>query len=94
MEKTLAMIQFKLEEKTIKQFPELQMESRLNLEKFADMLKSGETEGLTDTHFPTLDLDNPLELTPEEAEVIDDLALQFTSEPEDQGADEVPVRGR
>jgi fructose-1,6-bisphosphatase-3 len=81
MEKTLAMIQFKLEEKTIKQFPELAMESRLNLEKFADMLKRGETEGFTDTHFPTLDLENPLELTPEEAEVIEDLALQFTSSP-------------
>ncbi|MBN2160382.1 MAG: fructose-bisphosphatase class III [Spirochaetes bacterium] len=79
MEKTLAMIQFKLEEKTIKQFPELQMESRLNLEKFAEMMKRGETEGLTDTNFPTLNLDNPLELTPEEAEVIEDLATQFTS---------------
>jgi len=81
MEKTLAMIQFKLEEKTIKQFPELGMESRLNLEKFADMMKRGDTEGFTDTHFPTLDLENPLELTPDEAEVIDDLARQFTSSP-------------
>jgi fructose-1,6-bisphosphatase-3 len=81
MEKTLAMIQFKLEEKTIKQFPDLAMESRRNLEKLAEMLKSGATEGLTDTHFPTLNIDNPLELTPEEAAVIDDLAAQFTSSP-------------
>jgi fructose-1,6-bisphosphatase III len=81
MEKTLAMIQFKLEEKSIKQFPELQMESRLNLEKFAVMLKAGDREGLTDTYFPTLDPDNPLALTKEEAEVIDDLARQFTSSP-------------
>ena len=81
MEKTLAMIQFKLEEKTIKQFPELQMESRLNLEKFAEMLKKKETEGLTDTDFPTLDLDNPLELTQEEEDVINDLVRQFTSSP-------------
>ncbi|MBN1497692.1 MAG: fructose-bisphosphatase class III [Spirochaetes bacterium] len=81
MEKTLAMIQFKLEEATIKRFPELQMESRLNLEKFADTLKKGETEGLTDTHFPTLNLERPLELTAEEAEVIDDLARQFTTSP-------------
>ncbi len=79
MEKTLAMIQFKLEEKSIRQFPELQMESRLNLEKFAAMLKAGDTEGLTDTHFPAFDLDNPLALTKEEEEVIDDLARQFTS---------------
>ncbi|HOD16151.1 MAG TPA: fructose-bisphosphatase class III [Spirochaetota bacterium] len=81
MEKTLAMIQFKLEEKTIKQFPELQMDPRLNLEKFAAMLKTGDTEGLTDTHFPTLDPGNPLALTREESEVIDDLARQFTSSP-------------
>lgn len=81
MEKTLAIIQFKLEEKTIKLFPELAMESRLNLEKFADMLKRGDTEGFADAHFPTLNLENPLELTPEEAEVIDDLALQFTASP-------------
>ena len=79
MEKTLAMIQFKLEEKTIKQFPELGMESRLNLERLAGMMKRGEVEGLTDTHFPTFDPENPLELTAEEADVIDDLAKQFTS---------------
>jgi fructose-1,6-bisphosphatase-3 len=79
MEKTLAMIQFKLEEKTIKEFPELQMEPRLNLEKFAELLKKNEIEGLTDTHFPTLNLDNPLELTAEEAEVIEDLVRQFTT---------------
>lgn len=79
MEKTLAMIQFKLEEKTIKEFPQLQMESRLNLEKLAEMLKKGETAPLTDTDFPTLNLNDPLALTPEEAEVIDDLARQFTT---------------
>lgn len=81
LEKTLAMIQFKLEEKTIKEFPQLQMESRLNLEKLAQMLRAGETEGLTDTDFPTLDLDNPLALTVDEAAVIDDLARQFTTSP-------------
>jgi fructose-1,6-bisphosphatase-3 len=81
MEKTLAMIQFKLEEKTIKANPELGMEHRLNLEKFAAMLKAKNVDGLTDTDFPTLDLDNPLRLTDEEQEVIDNLALQFTSSP-------------
>ena len=79
MEKTLAMIQFKLEEKTIKQYPQLAMESRLNLDRLGAMLKAGDTAGLTDTHFPTIDPDNPGELTPEEREVIDDLASQFTS---------------
>ncbi|MCX7679027.1 MAG: fructose-1,6-bisphosphatase, partial [Spirochaetes bacterium] len=79
MEKTLAMIQFKLEEKTIKENPELEMEHRLNLEKLATMLKEKNTEGLTDTDFPTLDLNDPLRLTDEEREVIDDLAQQFTT---------------
>lgn len=78
LEKTLAMIQFKLEEKTIRENPELKMESRLWLEKLAGMLSAGDTEGLTDTNFPTLDLANPTELTGEERAVIDDLALQFT----------------
>ena len=79
MEKTLALIQFKLEEETIKNFREFEMEPRLNLDNLARLLKKGETEGLADTHFPTLDLDNPRALTPEEKEVIDDLARQFTA---------------
>jgi len=78
IEKTLAMIQFKLEEQTIKKYPQLDMDSRLNLEKLAGMLKTGDVAGLTDTHFPTLNPDNPLELTAEEREIIDDLAEQFT----------------
>lgn len=79
MEKTLAVIQFKLEEEMIKRYPQLEMESRLNLEKLAEALKSGNTGELTDTHFPTLDLDDPLALTDEEKTVIDNLAVQFTS---------------
>ena len=79
MEKTLAIIQFKLEEKTIRENPELAMESRLNLEKLAALLREKNFEPLTDTHFPTLDLDDPLRLTTEEERVIDDLARQFTT---------------
>jgi fructose-1,6-bisphosphatase-3 len=79
MEKTLAMIQFKLEEKTIMKYPQLEMESRLNLENLARMLKEGDTEGLTDTFFPTLDPEDPWKLTDEEQEVIEDLVQQFTS---------------
>ncbi len=79
MEKTLAMIQFKLEEATIKANPEFAMESRLNLDRLAMLLKSGELDGLADTYFPTLDLENPTRLTAEEVEVIEDLARQFTS---------------
>lgn len=78
LEKTLAMIQFKLEEQTITKYPQLGMNSRLNLEKLAAMIRSGETSGLTDTHFPTLILDDPLKLTDEEEEIINGLVEQFT----------------
>jgi fructose-1,6-bisphosphatase III len=79
MEKALAIIQFKLEEQTIKQFPEYEMKSRLWLDRLAAMLKTGKTTGLNDTHFPTIDLTDPAKLTEEEQEVIDDLTRQFTS---------------
>jgi len=77
MEKALAIIQFKLEEETIKKCPEFEMESRLWLRKLANLLKNGEIKGLTDTHFPTLDLKNPGKLSQEEADLIDDLEQQF-----------------
>ncbi|KJR99851.1 MAG: fructose 1,6-bisphosphatase [Desulfobulbaceae bacterium BRH_c16a] len=79
MEKALAVIQFKLEEQTIKDFPEYEMGSRLWLDRLAKMLNTGNTEALNDTHFPTLDVNNPGKLTQEEQLLIEDLALQFTS---------------
>jgi len=77
MEKALAIIQFKLEEKTIEQHPEYEMESRLWLDRLAEMLSSENTDGLNDTHFPTIDLNDPTRLTDEEQQVIDDLVIQF-----------------
>ncbi|MDR3237752.1 MAG: fructose-1,6-bisphosphatase [Spirochaetia bacterium] len=79
IEKALAVIQFKLEEQTIKQYPQLGMDSRLNLDSLAGMLKSGNTEGLSDTDFPTLNLDEPDKLTGEEREIISDLSKQFVT---------------
>lgn len=79
MEKALTVIQFKLEEQTIRNFPEYEMKSRLWLDRLAAMLKDGDTDGLNDAHFPTLDFENPSKLTDEEQEVIDDLTKQFTS---------------
>jgi fructose-1,6-bisphosphatase III len=79
MEKALAVIQFKLEEQTILNFPEYEMESRLWLDRLAAMLKTGNTAGLNDTHFPTIDLTNPAKLTREEQDIIDDLTRQFTT---------------
>ncbi len=78
LEKALAIIQFKLEEKTIRDFPQYEMESRLWLDRLAAMLKNNEP-GLNDTHFPTIDYDNPGQLSSEEAEIVEDLVRQFTT---------------
>ena len=79
MEKALAIIQFKLEEKTIRNHPEYEMDSRLWLHKLATMLQDGSANELTDTYFPTLDFENPTNLTKEEQDVIDDLTRQFVT---------------
>ncbi len=79
MEKALAIIQFKLEEQIIKEYPLYDMESRLWLDRLAKMLETGNIEGLNDTHFPTIDLNNPGELSKEEQQIIDDLVKQFTT---------------
>ncbi len=79
MEKALAVIQFKLEEQTIADFPEYEMEARLWLDRLAKMLADGDTAGLNDCHFPTINLENPSELTVEEEKIIDDLSQQFSS---------------
>ena len=79
MEKALTVIQFKLEEQTIRDFPEYEMESRLWLDRLAKMLQTGDTAGLNDSHFPTIDFEQPAKLTSEEQEVIDDLTHQFTT---------------
>ena len=78
MEKALTVIQFKLEEQVIDDFPEYGMANRKWLDRLVTMLQGGDTEGLLDTHFPTIDFDNPTKLTAEEQEIIDDLTLQFT----------------
>jgi len=79
MEKALSVIQFKLEEQTIKNFPDYQMESRLWLGKLAAMLNKNDTEGLNDSYFPTIDPGNPRTLSTEEKEVIEDLVSQFVT---------------
>jgi fructose-1,6-bisphosphatase-3 len=79
MEKALSIIQFKLEEETIQNFPEYEMSSRLWLDKLAQMLSSDSCNQLNDTFFPTIDLNAPSRLTAQERTVIDDLTRQFTS---------------
>ncbi len=78
MEKALAVIQFKLEEQTINDFPQYDMASRLWMDRLAGMFKSGKS-GLNDTHFPTVDFENPGQLTNEEETIVNDLTLQFTT---------------
>nr|PID60504.1 MAG: fructose-bisphosphatase class III [candidate division KSB3 bacterium] len=78
MEKALAIIQFKLEEKTIADYPHYEMQPRLWLEKLAEILKNGGEE-LNDTWFPTIDAKNPAALSDEEQEIVDDLVHQFTT---------------
>ena len=60
MEKALAIIQFKLEEQTIGDFPEYEMQSRLWLDRLSGMLQNDKTSGLNDTFFPTIDLRTPV----------------------------------
>ncbi len=79
MEKALSIIQFKLEEQTIRDFPMYEMETRLWLDRLASILRSNNTEMLNDSHFPTLNFDDPGKLTAEERKIIDDLTIQFTS---------------
>ncbi|OEU50460.1 MAG: fructose 1,6-bisphosphatase [Desulfobulbaceae bacterium S5133MH15] len=79
MEKALAIIQFKLEEQTIREYPQYDMKSRLWLNRLAKMLETGNVKGLNDTHFPTIDLNNPGKLSKEEQQIINDLIKQFTT---------------
>ncbi len=79
MEKALAVIQFKLEEQTIIDFPDYEMGSRLWLDKLAAMLENSETDELNDSFFPTIDPKNPRSLSKEEQAVIDDLTEQFVT---------------
>ena len=79
MEKALSIIQFKLEEETIKNQPMFKMESRLWLDRLAQKIKTKKTTDLSDCHFPTIDLDQPGKLSSEESKIIDDLKEQFVS---------------
>src|SRR5699024_2801960 len=80
--KAISVILFKLEGNIIMNHPEYCMDEQLLLHKMN--LNSGtiEIDGkiyeLNDTFFPTLDFENPYELTEEEKEIIEDLKQSFT----------------
>lgn len=81
MHKAITIIQFKLEGQLMKRRPEFQMEHRLLLDKMdlekGTVVVEGKTYPLKDACFPTIDMKNPYELSPEEADVVDRLVTAF-----------------
>lgn len=85
MHKAIAIIQFKQEKLVIDRNPEFGMEDR-NVLHLIDFKKGtihlgGKDYPLKDTHFPTIDPDDPYALTPAELEVLEGVTRSFeTSE--------------
>lgn len=81
MHKAIAIIQFKLEGQLIQKHPEYGMQKRLLLDKINIDRGTVEIEGveypLRDTNFPTIDWNNPYQLSIEEAEVMERLTMAF-----------------
>ncbi|WP_312700812.1 fructose-1,6-bisphosphatase [Sedimentibacter sp.] len=81
MHKAISVIQFKLEGEIIKRRPHFRMEDRLLLEKInyqdGTIELNGKVYKLNDTNFPTINPENPYELTKEERELIDKLKFSF-----------------
>lgn len=81
MNKAIAICQFKVEGQRIMAHPEYGLENRLLLDKIdfekgTIKLRDGEYE-LRDTNFPTIDPENPYELTAEEKDVLKALEASF-----------------
>lgn len=81
MHKAISVIQFKLEGQTIKRNPAFDMDSRLLLDKIDRTRGTVNIEGveysLSDTDFPTVNPENPYELTDMEARVMHYLKNAF-----------------
>lgn len=81
MHKAIAIIQFKLEGQTIKRRPEFEMEKRLILDKInvddKTVIIEGEKHSIIDNNFPTIDPENPFELTEEESSLMQKLNFSF-----------------
>ena len=83
MHKAISIIQFKLEGQDIMAHPEYEMEDRLLLDKM-DLERGVVTVGgieypLKDSSFPTVDMNNPYELSFEEQKVIEGLQMSFVN---------------
>ena len=81
MHKAISVIQFKLEGQLIKRNPEFNMDDRLLLDKIdydnKTIVIRGVRYELNDTDFPTIDRDNPYELSAEEAQAMDRIRHAF-----------------
>lgn len=82
MHKAISVIQFKLEGQLIMRHPEFHMEDRLLLDKIDPSTGTiqvyGKTYPMKDMDFPTIDWENPYELTVEEQVVVERLRQAFT----------------
>lgn len=81
MQKAMSIIQFKIEGQIIKEHPEFNMNDRLLLDKVDyknnTILIDGKTYEMLDTNFPTIDPENPYELSKEEKEVMERVQSAF-----------------
>ncbi|MGL5938758.1 MAG: fructose-1,6-bisphosphatase [Phocaeicola sp.] len=81
MHKAISIIQFKIEAELIKRNPSYKMENRLMLHAIDfeknQVVIDGKSYDLVDHFFPTIDPNNPYQLTEEEQEVIDKLSHSF-----------------
>lgn len=83
MHKAITIIQFKIEGQIIAENPEYELESRrllhhMDLEKGTVTIEGKEYE-LLDTHFPTIDPQDPYKLTKEEEDIMERLEKAFLS---------------
>ncbi len=83
MHKAITIIQLKLEGQVIKRRSQYKMEDRLLLDRI-DFGKGvisidGKEHALIDTHFPTIDPDNPNRLSDHEKSVMDKIGQSFTN---------------
>lgn len=79
--KAISVIQFKLEGQIVMRNPDFEMDDRLLLDKInyeeGTVNIDGETFPLLDSHFPTIDPNNPYELNEEEKELLQTLVRSF-----------------
>ena len=81
MHKAIAIIRFKLEGQLLLKWPEYGMQNRLLLDKIdyekKTVMIDGKEYAMRDVNFPTIDPEQPYELSPEEAEVMARLRSSF-----------------